>query len=556
MSADANVNDPAITTGGPSSMATLGLLFPELLAIVAFIVSAFLLTSIYYNHGIQGQIDADTLKETALQEEAATLGEELDNSQVVSRAQQQEEGIPHPSLPERDAQAIGDHIHVQWEDRSNSSRYARYAIQYIQLVGISGHGASEGTHSMPCGTLIASDSQNKTSRIPVDVSQHLNPGIYAWRVAVVSPGFDASASPRVTSSSGDCDHDRQDDINNSDDRLSEWSPYGVFTIYSSSQDRIASTHLVRVGVNLEQNSAFSKLGNNGEVSGTDITLIRVLVEECMTVDEDASLAGQMPRINFDNEACSTKLKVPLPKCLPGKGHLCVKLVPIDRWGDWEPALRRNEIDLFAGGLTAAKGRQKTNIDFSPGYLAYKSRLYVTAQSLRQSLTAQQWLSQHRIIGVIDNSSNSVLLDYLQASMCPKKSDDARHDACHIERKGYRSYPALEQAMNVGEVEGVVIDETFVQEEGWTPLEGLSRMPGFDKYLDEFIGSAFDRREQVAFAVSHDESDGSFSKALSDGLAQNSKSVVVKRLLPELKDCFLGPEAHGKVDPEVGNPCFN
>jgi ABC-type amino acid transport substrate-binding protein len=528
---------PTIKDATIASVESLKLLFQEVLAIVGFIVSIFLLTSIYYNHGVQSQIDANKKKQTLLEEESATLNEQLSDLQSTSSAQQDERKLPHPTLADRDTQAIGDHINVSWEDNSNNNgKYVRYAVQYTQLVAFPEPGGGN-TRSIPCDTFIASDSQNRTSRIPIELNMHLDPGIYAWRVAVVSPGFDTSLTTNAIARGTDCDRDEQESQRSPEGRLSEWSPYGSFTLYRDARNRVTSTNIVRVGINLEQNSPFSKLDSDGQVAGTDITLIKTLIEECLTVErKSAGTNRSTGYIRYDDKQCSSQYHIPPPPCTPSETHLCVQFVPVDRWGDWEPALRRKEIDVFVGGLTAAKYRERGNIAFTPGYLTYETKLFVAPGSAKESTTVKEWLTQRRHIGVIANSSNSELLKYLILANCPEKKVGMPPRECSIDQQPYRSYPAMEEAMNSGAIEGLLVDETFVRGTDWVVLGGLNELNGWKEYFDEFIGKRFGPMEQIAFATIRGDYDGSLQRALSDGLSPTS--TVAKRLLPGLRKCLL------------------
>ena len=105
----------------------------------------------------------------------------------------------------------------------------------------------------------ASDPINNSTRVPPDTGKTLSPGRYFWRVAPLPVASALKAS----------------------DLLSDWSAFNSFTIYPTSDARIQTTQTVRVGTNLEQNTPFSHLDEQGRATGLDISLIYTLVEQCL-----------------------------------------------------------------------------------------------------------------------------------------------------------------------------------------------------------------------------------------------------------------------------------
>ena len=426
---------------------------------------------------------------------ASLRGRLADVSSVASTART-DRTAPHPILADRDVHLIGTHADVSWTSGSDPRlANASYEINLLRLPNRTGDGTVQG--SSVSTFFPASDSQHLTSRIPSKPGLQLPPGTYLWRVAAVSPGYKVSTNMHL-------------DTGN----LTPWSNYGSFTLDENIESRINATGLVRIGVDYSQNSTFT-FAEDGELAGTDVYLAKTLIQEC--------LARHDGGVMLDRDHCDSPSDGATPKanCIPTTGRLCVQFVSIARWGDWRPALRRKEIDLFIGGITAAEVREGDGVSFMHPYDAYETRLYVNPEDAgQQATTLPQWSTHTRSIGVIESSSNEEFLNRIIAVRCPSSGSGKPIVACHIEKKTFASFPAMDRAMDAGLVDGVLIDDTFVNGKEWKTLSDLrvSERPAWDAYKKTFLGRDIgkDGRERHAFAVAVDN-PGRGKRSLRDAL---------------------------------------
>jgi ABC-type amino acid transport substrate-binding protein len=424
-----------------------------------------------------------------LEDQAAALRGRLSDVSSITSAARADRSIPHPILADRDVQLIGTHADVSWNAGSDARlTSSQYELNLFRLPDERANADSDGsTAEYVYGKFFpASDSRHLTSRIPSDPAETLPPGSYVWRVAQVSPGYTAQGSAHP-------------DIG----VLSPWSNYGYFTLYKNIERRIFETGVVRVGVDISQNSPFT-YAKDGALAGSDVTLVRNLIEGCLARDENG--------VKVDPSRCTVS-ELPTSsssECIPSDDRLCVEFVSISKWGEWRPALRRKEIDLFIGGLTAAKAREGDGVSFLEPYKSYQTRLYVNkadVEGSRGSLSI--WATHHRVIGVIESSSNEILLDKIIEDRCPRGTSDKNARICRIEKKTYPSFPAMDRAMDAGLIDGVLIDETFVVgSKEWEPLADIrtSEPRGWNAYKQDFLGQEFGAGgiERLAFAVAVDD----------------------------------------------------
>jgi hypothetical protein len=106
---------------------------------------------------------------------------------------------------------------------------------------------------------------------------------------------------------------------------------------------------------------------------------------------------------------------------------------------------------------------------------------------------------------------------------------------------FSSYPDLENAMERGELDGLIVDDTFVSTvpSDWVHLIGLTETQAWQDYLREFIGSdavGVKAEEQIAIAT---VLEGAQSKStLYLALQRALRSAEVKKqLLPDLCKTF-------------------
>src|SRR5208337_3443630 len=107
------------------------------------------------------------------------------------------------------------------------------------------------------------------------------------------------------------------------------------------------------------------------------------------------------------------ISVSAPHCSnePLTTQLCVRLVQIPNWSDWQTALKHKEVDLFIGSVTSAADRKRNGLVFTDGYLRYETRLYVDRADIANAggPSLNGWLlGRERRIGVIKGSSNEKL----------------------------------------------------------------------------------------------------------------------------------------------------
>lgn len=490
--------------------------FVDILVPVISLVLVIFFLSFLYASTLRSEVFADEEQIRSLTEELGTLHEQLRDALTARELKVIESSIPHPDRKDRDFQAIGDHVSVGWSYPDNyGGKYVNFEIDLIKLDCVE-------TSPIKCERrYVTSAGASESSRIPTG-SAPIEPGFYAWRVAPV---------PAATVINENLD---ADDVN----PLSDWSNLGSFTLYRSLLERVDQTGSVRVGTNLEQDTRFSQRTGGGTIQGFDISLIYTLIEKCLDPSDTLRV------LKFNSEKCSAEVDQMLARgrvseqslkerpdsC--SKDQLCVALVPIQKWGDWQSALRRKEIDLFIGSSTATDSRETNGIRFTPGYLAFESRLYGHAANfVGGGANLGSWLQSKRTVGVIEGSTNEDLLEELCKVLNPKHECD---DGPLVKIK-FPSFPPMEHAMDLGEIDGVLIDETFVDHTDWIPLDGLHG-PAWNNYIKRYIGKTRGR-EEIGIAVGVDDARSSGVRgeelyhALKDALA--SDSPITKRYIPAL-----------------------
>jgi ABC-type amino acid transport substrate-binding protein len=511
--------------------------FLDVMALVAIPVVLLFGGSIFYYSSLSTQVTNAADQVRSLREQLATLQEQLGDAIAANQLDTEEISVPHPTIQDRDSQTVGDHTNVSWTyPNEYSGRYVNFELELVTLSG--GPNCFQQSTSHGCEhsvRFITSDAINHTSRIPTDLTGTLPPGTYAWRVVPVPAGTVVN------------DDRRKDDLS----RLSNWSNFGAFTIYPSLTARVADTHIVRVGTNLEQDTRFSRRRQDGSIIGLDISLIYTLVERCLDISQGSITFDQSKCRQYIGTASSRdKLSSPPDSC-PKDSQLCVKLIPIQKWGDWQAALRRKEIDLFIGAATAASYRETGGIRFTPGYLHYESRLYGHAPDVFAAHSdLRSWLSTVREIGVIEHSTNEYLLDHLKEDPVLRSWGVAKR----IHGHSFPSFPAMEHAMDRGEVDGVLIDETFVDHDDWKPLNGVQTTQAWKEYLKDYLGTPGGERVAIAVAVDQQQTprqeSGNLYSALHEALAP--ASPVTLEYLPGLCKAFWeGPPANYSCQTNTG-----
>ncbi|HZT32563.1 MAG TPA: transporter substrate-binding domain-containing protein [Bryobacteraceae bacterium] len=425
----------------------------------------------------------------------ATLRQRIDAGRQLLLAAEADAGRPHPESTTRDQQVIGDHVDVTWKYRYHDrGMYVNYEIELIRISpgrnqSFTGQCSNdlaanfqdpEARKNCPWSTrFMATDPGALRSRILPDVNSDLPPGQYLWRVAPVT----ANRIEKLG---------QEDD----DARRADWSGYRLFEIYPSIRDRISQTRRIRVGTNFEQDTNFSRRGPDGQPEGFDISLARAIVEGCLALDRHAgALDFKEPRCADYVRRLRSDPRPPPPA--GGPESVSVQFVPVGRWGDWLSMLKRKEIDAFIGSVTRARGRERSGVTFTRGYFPYQTEIYTIADIASPHVTLSSWLTRRRTIGVIENSTNDWLAGCLTQAYGKETVTTLR----------FPSYPALESAMDRGDIDGLIIDGTFVSgSKAWTSLAGWKETPAYRScYLADPNHVGFPR-EELAIATAIDGQD--------------------------------------------------
>src|SRR5262249_6698153 len=139
---------------------------------------------------------------------------------------------------------------------------------------------------------------------------------------------------------------------------------------------------------------------------------------------------------------------------------------------------------------AAGSREGRGLVFTRGYLTFQTELYANSLDVEQHKTLASWLSRDRKVGVIEASSNAQLLTYITKG---KLRTANKEKLCPVT---YRSFPAMESAMDHGEIDAVLIDDTFIDEDFTTHHHDWRRIDdfvteaasGFQEYRQKFLMS--------------------------------------------------------------------
>lgn len=482
------------TTSGENSAKFKDFLFPLLLVLVAMLA-----ISLYVASGYHREVLSARRNVIELNEEEATLEQRIEVAERIKRLNALDDAAPHPKEVVKDQSFIGQHVNVAWDYKAGEiNKNFGYEIELYRnrLNSNPPPGCPSNETTPPPETFwkgcpgpiyfVATDPNSMTSRIPADVAETLSPGMYSWRVAPVG------INSRLRSA----------------DPL-QWSAFGSFTVDRSILERIRRTNHIRVGTNFAQDSPFSRLGNEGQELGFDIELTRTLIEGCTRLEK-----GTIVYRAADCDRYISTLPRPKSPCIGD--HLCVQFVPVGRWGDWKSRLSSKDIDLFVGGITRADAREGKGIQFTTGYLTYRSKLYKRPERINERATIAAWTRIPRKVGVIADSTNEELLDRLLASGAFRYLSKSSPPIS--------SFPELERALDSGAVDGIIIDDTFVpKDDNWIAVEIPQDSKGWKAYLDEFIriprNSRTPIREQIAIATVWDtpQADNSLLTALNQAL---------------------------------------
>jgi ABC-type amino acid transport substrate-binding protein len=296
--------------------------------------------------------------------------------------------------------------------------------------------------------------------------------------------------------------------------LSDWSAFASFAIYGSQAARIWSTKAVRVGLDIGQGTAFAQRSSDGTIRGLEISLIYTLIEGCLRFDQNDHT------LQYNREACKSYIsgkQHPLVvtsrnhNCVANGTHPCVSFVPIEKWGSYPAAVKRKEVDLFLGTATRAGERERSGLRFTSGYFPIETEIYGHAQDVAtRSLNLSQWLTRDRSVGAISGSTNAYVLDKLIKEV----GSSAAGRPPFLSKVEFDSFPSMEAAMDKGEIDGVIIDDSFVQRKDWVRISGLKDKAAWHSYLSGYVHAD---REEYAIAVAIDDVDQSLYTALEGAL---------------------------------------
>jgi ABC-type amino acid transport substrate-binding protein len=433
---------------------------------------------------------------------------------------------PQLIVPAADDQIIGKHVDLRWQHLTHN-RATDYVLEFVRIAGPSLPGSTAQNPppkgepqfkqlelGVPC-IVPATDSADQRSRFPTQ--GRLAEGTYIWRVAVGA----------INSGHGGAQHDCPDD-----DRIRDWSSYEKFTVYPSQLERARVTKEILVGTRFVQNIPFTRVGADGQPTGFDMDLIRVIVERCLLDDPDKG-------IRYDHSECDKGVSEFLESTTNGAyyasaNHFRTTIVPIPPGIDWVEKLQARNIDLYIGSVTRAKEREHGDVSFTSGYLNYDTEALVDKS---ESCTTIQCLASKRsTIGVVESTTNSWLANEL-------RKDGKLAD---LRIRSYKSFPDLEGAFERQEVAGVITDGIMASTMGLNEPKTLSELKnnrGWSAYLKDHIGYP---QEQFAIAVVSDarqnvQSPDRLLNALNCALADQPVQMLVHTLFHKYSLNTLGTD---------------
>jgi ABC-type amino acid transport substrate-binding protein len=331
-------------------------------------------------------------------------------------------------------------------------------------------------------------------------------GTYIWRVG---PG-----SLRATT---------HDDLCRSDEKIRGWSGYSRFTIYGTQEERLLATGEVLVGTNFNPSTPFGREAADGSSEGFEIDLIRTIIEKCIVRKGGVSdTRGRLkPIIHYDEPRCSYEVgrmtsiserasQRPPSACEISDCALHSRFIELGSGDDWAVKLQRRNLDIYAGTLTRAKGREAGDTHFTTGHLGYESKLLTNTGE--QGTEIKKVATKSEKIGAIQNSTNQ----WLAEELCK--------DYSKLSVQPYTSFSDLEKAFEQGEIGLAIVDGVVVHRMGGnrTVVSGLQKTAAWGRYM-KTLGYP----EEFGFAVADDTQgdDGASNrdpselrKAINDALA--------------------------------------
>jgi ABC-type amino acid transport substrate-binding protein len=473
--------DELIRHEGEKKTATFG----DLVLFVTLWVIAFTLWFTF------SQISGERYKEELdkANTKAVSLEGKLNDQEQHLQEMRQKLRFPVPELPRADDQIIGNHVDLKWES-SVADSGQDYVIEVTMITGKS--------ERMPIGIPClypATESLAQRSRFQATPKDPVESGTYIWRIGV--------GNLHRASGTGD-NRNPQEAPCPQDDRIRTWSDYSKFTVYRTQKERLMDTGEVLVGTTF-QLGPFSALGSDGKPAGFEMDLIQAIIQECIVrrIDKDANAA-----IVYDNTGCKRRIDEDISRftlgdskrsegserprtvlCETGDCPLHARIIELRLDDNWQTKLRDRNLDLYLGTLTRAKSREKGDVRFTSGYLAYDSELLTNNEEGDRGL---EILKENKTVGVLENSTNQWLADELHKDF-PKLSI-----------RQFSSLAALEGAFEQKEIDLVVVDDILQWSKRRKDLvvKGLQKSNAWTRYM-RLLGYP---AEKFGIAVADDVKD--------------------------------------------------
>lgn len=428
-------------------------------------------------------------------------------------------GLPLLKSPKADEQIIGDHVDLQWESRQADSGQD-YVIEVTQIAGNPG--------KVPLGTpcMYQATSSPAGSRYPISADAAIASGTYIWRVGL--------GNLQVTAPAGwDPQRNRnpQEDICVRDESIRKWSEYSKFTVYSTQKERLFATGEVLVGTSFNQSTPFSKLGYDGKASGFEIELVQTIIQECIV-----RRAGEgRPEIQYDREGCDRKVKAdlkrieagliqtaPIRQCAASDCTLQARIIELGGGDDWREKMQRHNLDLYVGTLTLATSREKGDIHFTSGYLAFQSELLTNSNMSVAGLGDLR--NEKKVLGALTNSTNEWL------------AQELLKDFPEFSLQLFSSVNDLESAFEQKRIDLIIVDgilERSMRGVG-TKVAGLDKSAAWRRYLRDRLGYG---TEKFGIAVADDVANANSTQELRTAINAALNDEPIKEWINYLYDYY-------------------
>jgi ABC-type amino acid transport substrate-binding protein len=396
-----------------------------------------------------------------------------------------------------DQVVIDSQVDLEWK-YAEHTELASYVVQVIPVKLYKG-GIESSRLGIVC-SFDATNSVNQESLFPTPLFTNgwddLASGEYIWRVA---PGF-------LPAQEEGC-YKIQD---RSDETLQgfDWSGYGAFTVFASRIDRIRHSRTIRVGIPWVQGQPSISTGTNNGPEEFYQRLGNYLVG-CLKYNGGI--------VKYDSEACQALRSG--SRDTPSSG-LAAAFVPIYTIRDVPGNLLRKNIDLYVGPYTIARARQTKGMDFSTGYMAYRTELLV--HDWEECTSLECLAMKNAALGVVAYSSNLWLAHSL-------RHYDARLSFLNL--VSYATRAELIKALEQNNIDAILIDATALsgtETKDTKELLGLRNAPGWKNYVRQYIGN---QTLEYGVAVGTDskgkEDDKYLIRAVNSALSSKSLKAFLR-----------------------------